>query len=527
MPENINTTYKQYIICFFILIFSGIGFYYLLLCFISEIHNHQAKRYYYNKDYKQAIEQFENAVKFQPENALLYKNMGRAFYKLAKKSSNASLFFKKSRDAYLKSTEKNPLDAQAFYGLAKAEYKLERIYSRQFPGIGYSPYNSLPYFQEAIRLCPNNIAYNLGILRYFANNGQTNKMLPIVKLLSQNYPPIYSYLKKETFWNQDLRSAYIQGLEQSINKNINLRDTHARLSALMAEDKNWENAIKHYKKALTYKNFQNNSNNYIHLSWLYLKAGHINDAEKNAVYAVNTAPFKEKTIEHFYNIYKAEGLSEQFLHLLQQVRNKFPFSDRFEILSGRLLFDLKQYQESKKIFEKLNKKRPNSLVYYWLYRIAQAQKDIDAMELSIQKATVFDSKNSRYYFLFSRLLKQLKKYESAETAASQAIKTQKKPSPHLYNHRAWIRWSRNNYKGAIQDWQQAIELNPKNAVFYAYTARAYKKLDNNKLSALYYKQALQLDPENAKYKKALYIINEQFRHKKRQSFKNSAFGVQS
>ncbi|QTA79242.1 Tetratricopeptide repeat-containing protein [Desulfonema limicola] len=502
MPVH-KSKIKNYIACAFILIFSGLAFYYLALRFISEIHCRQGEIYYNKKEYKQAVEHFEKAVKFQPGNALIYKNMGDAFYELAQKGSDIYLNLKNSREAYLVSVEKNPLDARVFYGLAVVEYRLERIYARQFPGVGYSPYNALPYFQEAVRLRPESISYNFGLLRYYAKNGHDDKILPIVKNLGVNYPQIYGYLKKETFWSLDLRSAYIQGLEQSIAKDINPRDAHTRISALMAEDENWEKAIEHYKKALLYKDFQNNYYNYIHLTSLYLKAGRFKKAEQNAVYALDMSPFKEKSLEQLYSIYKQQGFSEEFSSIVQQVREKFPFSSRFEILTARLLFDLKQYEEAKRICENLNKKKPGGPAYYWLYLIAQAQKDKDAMELAIQKATVFDSKNSHYHYLFSNLLKQLKKYESAENAADMAVKTQAKPSPHLFNHRAWIRWARHNYYGAIEDWSQAVRLSPNQAVYHAYIAQAYKKLDNKQLAELYYKKALKLDPDNAGYKKAL------------------------
>lgn len=168
---------------------------------------------------------------------------------------------------------------------------------------------------------------------------------------------------------------------------------------------------------------------------------------------------------------------------------------------AHVLTDLKWYQEAREILMKLNHQEPMPEAYYWLARIAELEKNWDAVELAIQKATVLDPRNSNYHLKFSQVLKRLRKLERAEKEAALAIKYQVRPSPWFFNHRAWIRWTRQNYTGAIEDWKSAIKIKPDRADFHAHIAEAYRKLENPSLTMKYYQKAIRLDPDNERYSK--------------------------
>ena len=149
----------------------------------------------------------------------------------------------------------------------------------------------------------------------------------------------------------------------------------------------------------------------------------------------------------------------------------------------------------------LNQERPTAGAYYWLYRVAQKEKDRDSMELAIQKATVMDRGNSRYHLIFSQVLRSLKKMDRAEKEAGLAIKYATKPSSGLFHHRAWIRWTRKDYQGALKDWKSAIALAPQKALFHAHAAEAYLKLGQWSRAVDHYQKATHLAPKNQNYLK--------------------------
>jgi len=227
------------------------------------------------------------------------------------------------------------------------------------------------------------------------------------------------------------------------------------MSSLLAGEKEWAGAISHYRQALRYQAFDNRPKDYIHLGRLYLKKAEIEEAEENFFKALDLSRSKEKDLERLYRIYKNEGYMEELYRFYQHVSRRFILSYRMDILLARSLIDLKRYYKAQQSLIDLNQKEPTAEAYYWLARIAQAEKDWDSMELAIQKATVLEPKNSHYHLIFSRLLKQIKKLERAEKEADLAIKHSAKPSPWLFNHRAWIRWAKKNYMGTARDWRLA------------------------------------------------------------------------
>ena len=206
-------------------------------------------------------------------------------------------------------------------------------------------------------------------------------------------------------------------------------------------------------------------------------------------------------LERLYHLYRNAGYPEELHRFYQQVNSRFVLSARMDILMARSLMDLKRYNQAQRILTDLNQREPTAEAYYWLARIAETEKDWDGMELAIQKATVLDPKNSHYHLTFSQVLKRLKKLERAEKEAGLALKHQGKLNPWLLNHRAWIRWGREDYLGAARDWKKAIRLKPGRASFYAHVAEAYRKLGDRPLATDYYEKALNLDSDNDRYQK--------------------------
>jgi tetratricopeptide (TPR) repeat protein len=172
-----------------------------------------------------------------------------------------------------------------------------------------------------------------------------------------------------------------------------------------------------------------------------------------------------------------------------------------DILLARTLIDLKQYNRARRILSEINLEEPTAEAYYWLARVAEKEKDWDAMELAIQKATVLDPSNERYHLIFSQVLKRRNKLERAEREASLAVGYQERPSPWFYNHRAGVRWSMKDYSGAFKDWRSAIALKPGGASFYARAAEACVKMGDLSRAIEYYKKAVDLDPGNERYGK--------------------------
>lgn len=495
----------KFLISILILFLFVTAFYVLSLRLVSRLHYHRAKNLLLEKHYGLAAGHLEKAVHYQPNDDKLQKELGKVNYKLGElrpRAKKAFLLTERAKDHLISASRLNPLDAETAYRLARGEARLKQLYQYLHPEEKNNPYQPLPYFKQAIRLRPNGILYRYAMARYLYSSKKEEELLSTVRTLSRIYPRAYYHLKKEAFWSPPVKEAVKLGLQEAVEEEISLKEAHMAISSIRAGEKAWPLAISHYREALRHKTFQNGAGNYIHLGRLYLKNRDPGEAEISFFKALDLSRFREKDLERLYHLYKNEGYPEELNRFYQQVSRQFILSSRMDILLARSLIDLKQYNQAQRILKELNEKDPRAEAYYWLARIAETDKDWDTMELAIQKATLHDPKNSRYHLTFSQALKRQKKLERAEKEAMLALKHAAKPNPWLFNHRAWLRWSRKDYTGAIKDWQKAIKLKPERPAFYAQTAEAYKKLRDKPLAMDYYKKALNLDPNNTRYQKS-------------------------
>ena len=493
-----------YALCALILLLSVVALYFVSFRLISRIQYQRAKDLLHKEYYDLAASHLKKAYYYQPNDHKILKELGKAYHKLGQLKPGAKGAFPfslKAKDYYLEANRLNPLDAETAYGLAREEVRLERLYKYLYPENKDNPYQALPYFKKAVLLRPNGILYHYALARYLYDHDKEEELLSVARTLSRIYPPTYYYLKKEPFWSPPVKEAVKRGLEEAIEEGSSLRDAHKAMSALLAGEEKWAGAISHYRQALCYQAFNNSAGDYIHLGGLYLKNGGLEEAEESFFKGLDLSRSKEKTLERLYRIYKDEGHMEELYRFYQQASRRFILSYRMDILLARYLIDLSRYNKARQILIDLNQKEPTAQAYYWLARIAQIEKDWDSMELAIQKATVLEPKNSHYHLLFSQVLKRVRKLDRAEKEAGLAIKNSAKPSPGLFNHRAWIRWAQKDYLGAVKDWKLAIRLNPKRAAFYAQAAEAYRMLGYWPAAMDYYQKAMKLDPENKRYNK--------------------------
>jgi len=494
---------SRHLISTLILLFFLTTFSFLYIRLNSQILYLKATNRVQEGDYHTAVDHLEKAIQKQPNDPLIWKELGKAYHNLgsSKRGQVAFDFAKKSEHAYRQATLLNPLDAAAFYGLARETSKLEMLYFYLNPAEESVPYNALPFFKKAIHLRPNGILYHYALAFYLHQQNKKQELFQIVKNLVHIYPTVYGKLKKEAFWTPELNQAAKKGLYQAIDEDIAPWYAYTTLSSLLAQEKDWANAISLYQKALDFQPTGNTSGSSFHLGRLYLESGQLEEAEESFLKALSTSQTREKDLENLYRFYKAKDYSEELFRLYHRVGKSFTLSDRIDILLARSLIDQNRYDKARQILIDLNQKKPSAEAFYWLARIAEIEKDWNSMGLAIQKATVLDPRNSRYHLIFSQALQRINKLERAEKETGLAIKHSTKPSPNLFSHRAGIRWKRNDFAGAAKDWEAAIQLNPTRAHFYGRVAEAHMRLSNRSLAVDYYQKAINLNPKNKHFQK--------------------------
>lgn len=464
-----------------------------------------------------AANYLEKGDQLTPGSYRIKKSRGAVYYKLAAlKTGRQEMIsmYKKSWDFYDAALRLNPIDAETAYCLAKIAYRLEPQQTQQTPrtylvskeeGI---PGQALPYFKKAIRLRPNGVSYRYSQLRYHYKKGLSAELESGVQALCRIYPRSFYHLRKEPFWSAALEIIAERGLAAAVAARIDPRNALMALASVKERAENWPAAIALYNQALAERAFTNKPGQYAHLSRLYIKTGDSAGARQAFLKTVRLSRDREKDLERLYHHYRGAGFPEPYLRFYQEARRHFVLPVRADILEARALIDLQRYARAKEVLEEVNRKAPEADAYYWLAKIGHATRDWDAMELAAQKATVYGPQSSRNYHMFAVSLQKQKKYPGAEKQAGLALQYAKKPNPWMFNQRAWIRWARKNYVGAVRDWKRAARLKPENPGFYAQIGEGYQKMGDSARAVQGYTKAVRLAPENERYRKRLQQLSE-------------------
>jgi tetratricopeptide (TPR) repeat protein len=499
----------RYLLPTLIVLICIVASYTLSVRLFSMIRYQKAENRVRSGDFEEAVSLLTRATRYLPKHAAVWKALGKAYQEMIHHTSISKAFFyaKASEKAYREATRIAPLDAESVFELATVTEQLEQLDVYVNPGITSRKYHALPYFQKAIRLRPNGILYRYELARYLYLHHEKQELLKAITEFTGIYPPAYHHLKSETFWFDSTRQAAIKGVMAAIQKGVEPGSSHMILAQLLEEKKDYRGAIESYRKALAYTKDENKPTRFYQLGRLYLENEQKDEAEKIFLTALSISLNRENDLKNLYRHYKRKRATEDFIEIFKSARNRFAVSDQTNILLANALADIKHYREAITVLKDLNEKDPNAEAFYAMARIFEKEQDWDAMELAIQKATVYDPKNSQYHLIFSQVLKRLKKHEAAEKATEKAIATASSPSASLHNHRAWLRWELEKYPGAAEDWESATRLAPANASFHAWAAEAYIKMGDMERAAEYYRQAMDIDPGNTNYRRKFQELN--------------------
>ena len=237
-----------------VLVLSTAAVYALYPRFVSQIYYLKAGKFQKAGYLGLAVNNYNKAADYQPRDSMIWQKLADAQFNMGKKKSlqEALLYTLKAKDLYLRAARYNPLDAETAYGLARAESRLEQLYQHLNPEEKNNPYHALPYFERAIRLRPNRLTLHYEMARYLFRHGKDKALYQIVRSMARMYPEVYTFLKKEPLWSSSVKAAVKHGLMDAIKQGMLIGRAHKTMSAMLAEDKEWGQAIVHYQKALEF-----------------------------------------------------------------------------------------------------------------------------------------------------------------------------------------------------------------------------------------------------------------------------------
>lgn len=426
---------------------------------------------------------------------------GDLYFARASEALMISSFMKDMQSAekyYTAAAELNPFEVEAVMGLAKTTIALEKAHAfmrKKDP----SPYNALPILERLLQLRPEGIEAHSLLLRYLHGKAMDARMLETAENLMRIYPQAYNGLKKEPFYTKKMHAAVQSGLNEAIAQRNFSKDAYIALSDIELEQGNIENAVSLYSEVLRTRLPANTFGHYSQMGRLLLKAEEFSKASEVFLLAVKAGDDRDTALRNVWQIHQTEKRYKPFLDFLKLAETEFSLTEVKDILQARCLIDMEQYELALSHLIRISQGSYQAEALSLQAGIAAKRQDWDQMELTSQRATVLESSNSHYHSQLAQALQNQKKYPQAEEAISKAITSASKPSPALFNQRGWIRWSRDNVKGAAEDWQKAITLEPTRPDLHYSMALAREKEQNYPVALTYARTALKLKPDNPNY----------------------------
>jgi tetratricopeptide (TPR) repeat protein len=486
----------------------------LSIRFLAQFYVVDANKNIHELNYPLAIQQFQKAVELQPKDFQIHNQLGNIYYKLGsstKDSDEALQWLAKARVHFQQALQLHPLDGRSAYGLARTEIFIEK--TNYLSGKGRISLNGSPALmalEQAIELRPSSSIYHLALARYLYLHDETDRLLAEIRILASLQPSIYGTLRQEPLWTPAARSAFIKGVEQALAEGITPRQTNLIASELMVAENRWQEAIIYREQGMEIQPSLNRSADFITLGYLYLMDRKPDQAQSRFFVAITMSENIERDILNILRACRKADEPQALLKFYREISKVYGSSNKIDITAARLLFDLKEYENARIVLTENISRQPNGEAYYWLSRIAEVDQDWDEVELNIQKAAMYSSLNSSYHLRFSQVLNRLQKYERAEKEAGLAIKFIDQPNTGLYTYRAGLRKRLEDYEGALEDWQQAISLEPGNASFYFQAGDISEKMDRIDEAAEYYQKAIESAPENKSYVQRLERIEKKY-----------------
>jgi len=377
------------------------------------VHHALGKIYFSENRLLFAIQQFNEALKLNPQIAEIYFDIGRVHLKSGRLSQ--------ALDAFTKCTQLEKENGDYHFYLGQVYEKILKVDD--------AIYN----YQITRKFTPENSEANkrLGLLLY--NKKLFRKAVEPLRDYIIHYPDSINILSifSEVLLKESRFPEAIDGYSRLIQKNPENIRNYINLASAYKELNDFENAMYVYENALNYNDEL--ADVYIDLAYTTYELGYY---KKTVYYLLESMNCTEPTFNTNYLLGLAYGnLEKNFQAIL--AFNQAEILDSSDITisfqTGVLLMELKLFDEALIKFQNYEIKYPNDSVVQFLigkclYNLGEFETGILAFERAI-KLNQYDSDSQFYIGL---CLKQMGDLENAAIALKKA--TLLNPDDHLYHY---------------------------------------------------------------------------------------------
>ncbi|HMK19351.1 MAG TPA: tetratricopeptide repeat protein [Chitinophagaceae bacterium] len=466
-----------------------------------------------NNDTDKAIEYYQKAIGLDPENAVLYENLGLAY--------EQKQMLKEAEEAYIKASE------------------IEKVTGIYFNRLGYFYYTHLKhelaikYYLKAIEREKDIQLYKTNLALAYEANKEPEKAVDIyLELLAENKADhnVRALLASAQY---SMGEAYykdaLQNLLQCCEEDPGNILYKKYLGTLYEEMKEAGKAFDIYNELVKENPNDADSNN--KLGVLYYRRGTKEDAQKAISYynkAIELSPSESIYYQNLALAYEITGDNDKAVTAYEKSIEKASHDDQSYSIYAEFFFKNNQFEKAAELYNKAIEINPNSSLYYQniglTYERLNKNKEAEEAYLNLLKIEShnanFHNNLGVFYFQTQQVEKAIQKYKDALALdpdsilfyknlaiAYQALDKKEEVeetyltilkkdagNDEIQNLLGVLYYKTNQVEKAIKNYLKAIELNPKLAVYYENLGLAYDDLGQYDQAEDAYLKSLKIDP---------------------------------
>jgi tetratricopeptide (TPR) repeat protein len=396
-----------------------------------------------NDYWKDPIVFYERTLKYAPNSARMFANLGLAYSKIGRTEEAIAL--------YNKAIEMDPRFKKDYYNLGNL-------------------YNNIGNYQEAIA------AYKKAI-EIKPNDAYIYNSLGVTYVLANKNEEAISTFKKMIELNPYAAEAY-----------TNLGNIYATLGKS-------EEAISSYKKAIEIN--PNDVAAYDNLNNLYRNTG--GDKEAIAAYkkAIELNPSDATAYLNLGNLYNNIGNYEEAIAAYKKAIEINPNEAYIYNSLGVAYVLANKNEEAISTFKKMIELNPYAAEAYTnLGNIYATLGKSEEAIVAYKKAIEINPNEANAYSNLANTYRVRGKHEEAINAYKKAIKISPN-NTNTYVNLGNLYGARGEYEEAIASYKKAIKINPNNADLYSNLAAMYAYIGKNKEAITSCQKALEINPNHA------------------------------
>lgn len=445
--------------------------------------------------YRQALERLDLGLDHAPANPAGHYARGQALYALAEAAVTAPdciHLLLQARSAYTEATRLEPLEGNAWLGLAQTCWWLSR-----FDGYREENANAGLYFAQALTIDPNNGKFLFQALSHCLDVGGVNPCRSYVERLALAMPGAYQELKRLPGWHESLEAVFLEQLENAARAPITRREALEVLVSIAAARADWARALQLTRELLAETDSDQSSGLRFQLGRYALNTGDLAQARVALLEALKATPKRINGLQSLLRSCLEQDALPLYLELCEATA-RFDGAVRKDLafLLAQGYLGAGKPEPAARLLRRYLETEESAEARAQLAELAIRQKDWDTAELESQRATVLAPKNGHYHDLFIRSLQAQGKTASALEAAERAARQVDRDQQRYFDLQAGIHWQMQHYRAALAAWQAAHQLAPGNRSYLLGMARAYRNLGDTAAAERAITEALAIDPRD-------------------------------